>query len=397
MLVFRASHSVSQTAWLIAAHVMLMLCGCSVYDSDALQGINPLSSAGRGNSDTRDNPLITASSFNRDGSTDLGPDEVGSRKRGNGDGDDAGTQSAKCGDGQVTGVEKCDTAIKDGEAGACPKDCPPLDRCVPRIRNGTGCQTECVLRQLTCENGDGCCPGNCTKDNDLDCSSRCGDGIVQTTSGETCEPETDKPCITSVAACEDEDACTIDRLTGSAANCNVACVHEPITTAGPDDGCCPNGGNAKTDPNCMPRCGNGVKETGEDCDGSDDCDPKCKFINAEERMRCTDQARNDCERCACEKCSATELACRAGPNTNDNRLCRDIIDCSQQNKCIGNSCYCGDSLGCALPNGPCRVQVEQAGGNALQVAQQLGDPNSPIGRSYAADMCRVSQCSAQCR
>jgi hypothetical protein len=78
-------------------------------------------------------------------------------------------------------------------------------------------------------------------------------------------------------------------------------------------------------------------------------------------------------------------------------LCADIIDCSQQNKCIGTPCYCGDSLGCALPNGACRAQIELAGGTLLQVAQQVGDPMTIVGRSYAADQCRVAQCQAACR
>jgi hypothetical protein len=396
MLVFRASHSVSQAAWLFGSYALsLLLCACSVYDSELLQGLDTLR-GGAGAIDTmRDNPLITASSAPRDGNVDWGPDQVGPRP---GDTEDAGTPtpSVKCGDGQVNGVEKCDTAIAAGAPGACPSNCPELERCVPRVLNGTGCQTECVLRQLTCENGDGCCPGNCTKDNDLDCSSRCGDGIVQTTGGETCEAETDQPCMTSVAQCDDDNDCTIDRLTGSAANCNVACIHEPISAPGASDGCCPGGGNARNDIDCEPRCGNGVKEDGEDCDGSEDCDPECKFLNAEERMRCAEQARTDCERCACEQCTASELACRGTADANNNRLCGDIISCSDQFECIGTPCYCGAALGCTIPAGPCRGQIEAAGGTLLQVAQQVGDPSTLVGKSYAADQCRVEKCEAAC-
>jgi hypothetical protein len=366
---------------------------CSVYDSDLVHSIHPLDDADRKGEGSRGDPLVARSKINPDASIELGPDEIGRPRD-----DDGGTSSVvKCGDGQVSGVEKCDTAIAADQAGACPKDCPALAECVPRILNGTGCQTECVLRQLTCQSGDHCCPGNCTKDNDLDCSARCGDGIVQTTSGETCEPDTDKPCLTSASACDDNDACTIDRLTGSAANCNVACTHERIRTPGPDDGCCPEGANAKTDPNCQPRCGNGVKEAGEDCDGSDDCDPNCKFINSDDRNRCMAQAQNDCERCACMQCTATELACSAGMNPNDNMLCANIIRCSSRNKCIGTPCYCGESPGCAVPIGACRAEIEAAGGNALQVAQQVGDPNTLVGRSYAADQCRVMKCNTECR
>jgi hypothetical protein len=400
MLVFRASKSVSQTAWLAGSHVlMLLLSSCSVYDSELLQSIRPPQATGRAGSDgTRDNPLITATPVESDASAGLGPDET-PRPSAMGDVDDAGATApiAMCGDGRVNGIEKCDTAIPASEPGACPIDCPDVERCVPRVLNGTGCQTECVLRGLTCENGDGCCPGNCTRDNDLDCSSRCGDGIVQTTSGETCEAETDTPCMTSATACNDEDACTKDSLTGSASNCNVACLHERIEVVGPDDGCCPSGGNARTDPNCEARCGNGVKEDGEDCDGSDDCGPACKFSNADERLRCAEQARNDCERCACDRCTASELACRVTENANNNRLCGNIISCSQQNACIGTPCYCGDGLGCTIPTGPCRTQIEAAGGTPLQVAMQVGDPTTLVGKSYAADQCRVAQCGDVCR
>jgi hypothetical protein len=221
---------------------------------------------------------------------------------------------------------------------------------------------------------------------------------VQTTGGETCEPNTDKPCISDARACDDADACTIDHLTGSADNCNAACVHVRIEDPGADDACCPTGANAKTDPNCKPQCGNSVLEPGEDCDGGDACDPSCKFINATERKACMDSARDDCERCACKECTSNELACRLGPNKDENKLCSDIIVCSQKAGCVGTPCYCGDSPGCTLPNGPCRTQVEAAaGGFSLQVAQQVGDLNTPLGRSYAADQCRVSKCEAACR
>jgi hypothetical protein len=397
MLLFRASNLVSQTASdmrRVARHVLwLWVCGCSVYDSELLQSVNSLS--GTGMERTRDNPVITNSTSARDSGFELGPDETALPRRGSDDVDDAGVNVVRCGDGQVSGVEKCDTAIEAGRPGACPTECPELARCVPRLLNGTACQTECVLRTLTCQGGDGCCPGNCNKDNDQDCSARCGDGIVQTT--ETCEPETATPCITGEAACDDDDACTVDRITGSASNCNVACTHEPIEAPDPSDGCCPRGANARNDPDCEPACGNGVKEDGEDCDGSDDCDPECKFINAGEIMRCTEQAKNDCERCACAKCTATELACRGGPNENENRLCGAIIDCSSANNCIGTPCFCGASVTCAPPLGPCRGEIEAAGGSALQVAAQVGDPATTVGRSYAADQCRVAQCQAECR
>ena len=300
-------------------------------------------------------------------------------------------RQTRCGDGVVSGVERCDTAIERGLPGACPLECPAVERCVPRVLNGTGCQSECLLRQLTCESGDGCCPGNCTKDTDQDCSTRCGDGIVQTTSGETCEPGTATPCPTS---CENREACFIEKLTGSESTCNAACLPEAVTAIGPDDACCPEGSNAKTDPNCEARCGNGVQEGAEACDGSDDCDSSCKLTT--DSAACTASARDECERCVCEQCAVTELACRFGSNNNENRLCGDIVACTRSNSCIGTPCYCGDAPACRVPSGPCRAEHEAAGGSPLQLSSMVGDPGTIIGRAYAADSCRVTQCAEAC-
>jgi hypothetical protein len=300
----------------------------------------------------------------------------------------------RCGDGVVSGNEQCDSAIPRGEPGACPTECPPLSDCVSRLLNGTSCQAKCVLSELLCTSGDGCCPGKCTKDNDADCNGRCGDGIVQASAGETCEPNTDTPCPTS---CDDNKGCTVDRLTGSQAKCNVRCTHDAIQSVGTDDGCCPDGANAKTDPNCDPKCGNGVMEKGEDCDGSDDCDSNCILTDSAKRTQCMSEERDDCERCACEECTATEVACRFGTNANDKQLCANAVACSKRNICIGSACYCGDSPGCAVPIGPCRAEYEAAGGNPLQIASAISDPSTLVGRAYAADQCRVAKCEMQCR
>ena len=307
-----------------------------------------------------------------------------------------------CGDGEVNGVEKCDVGIAEGQPGACPRNCPALEPCVPRVLNGSGCQAECALREVACQSGDQCCPGKCTKDNDLDCSAKCGDGIVQASSSETCEDGTDKPCLTGVEQCDDKDPCTVDELQGSAANCNTHCTHVAKREVVAADGCCPEGESANTDTDCQPRCGNNVREQGEECDGGPGCEPGCKLATDMDLKRCTGAASNECERCACMNCTGTEVACRFSPDVDSNALCGSVVSCMQSHECVGNPlgpCYCGLGLICGLPYGPCREPVDVAGKSmdydALYTA--MSDANTPLGRAASADLCRISRCLGACR
>jgi cysteine-rich repeat protein len=93
-------------------------------------------------------------------------------------------------------------------------------------------------------------------------ASLCGNKKVD--SGETCDKgiATGQPgaCPQSVADCDDKNKCTTDGFSGAVASCTAVCTHTPIA-------------------NC---CGNGTKDSGEECDDgnitdNDGCSNTCKL------------------------------------------------------------------------------------------------------------------------
>lgn len=321
--------------------------------------------------------------------------------------DDAGTSipqsttGTTCGDGRITGNETCDTGIQAGMPGACPTECPELAHCAPRALNNSGCQAECVVLPLICMSGDGCCPANCTGQNDHDCSSKCGDGVIEDDLGETCESESSTPCKTSDAQCDDGDACTIDKLVGNAKNCNALCMNTRIAAPENGDGCCLSGSDANTDNDCQPVCGNHVREAGEDCDGTAGCSVSCKLARTADQVTCLDKFANggdECTKCSCDNCATSYLACRDSGDVSANALCTAVLECARAKKCNGTACYCGDAFLCAPADGMCKAEVEKAAASTdpnviLLVAN---DTTNPLGRATATGTCLSTQCSAQC-
>jgi hypothetical protein len=317
--------------------------------------------------------------------------------------EDAG-EVTRCGDGLVSGTELCDTDIEPGEPGACPAACPPLSACVMRALNGSGCQAECVVLQAQCEDADGCCPGNCTPDNDDDCSSKCGDGVVQENEGETCEPAPsgdagDDPVCPE--DCDDDDACTMDVTDGSAANCNIKCERVEITALANGDGCCPNGASMLTDGDCMPVCGNNVRERGEDCDSATGCNEACDLDYTDDQRHCLDTyavTNQACALCMCTSCTETKLDCNDDSDEERGELCADLQVCVRQSHCFDTSCYCQNVLACIPPDGPCVPEVEAAAEttNVFDIDGRKMNTNYAIGRSYALDSCIMQNCASAC-
>ena len=195
------------------------------------------------------------------------------------------------------------------------------------------CDAECVLEEKsTVANDDGCCPKGAKPETDNDCSRNCGNGVLDET--ETCEPTSrDRPCPSS---CDDGDPCTVDVLTGSAAQCSAQCVHTKIVAAKNDDMCCPQGASANTDSDCQPqpKCGNGIVEPGETCDGN--CPTAC-----DDSERCTDDALLGHAALCNAKC--VSFSSWANPRDEDDTSCSCASDADCYSGDVGYAGHCGQS------------------------------------------------------
>jgi hypothetical protein len=175
-----------------------------------------------------------------------------------------------CGDGSVSGEERCDRAIATEEPGACPASCPTLDACEPRALAGSDCQAECVPVRITrAWNGDQCCPDGLGAAEDADCGA-CGDGVLGP--HETCDPP--ENCTTE-DKCTQPPSCIASTFSGDPERCTADCRIGLVTACRDGDGCCPPGCEAGNDDDCSGSCGDGVLEpnAGETCEPSNQSTP----------------------------------------------------------------------------------------------------------------------------
>jgi cysteine-rich repeat protein len=251
--------------------------------------------------------------------------------------------SASCGDRVIDATETCEAQT----AQPCPANCDDRDACTTDVMTGSAdtCNVVCTHAPIATASlvVDGCCPPGASANTDADCAAACGNGMIE--SGELC----DGNCASSAADCADNMSCTADRVSGTL--CTRQCVHSPITMPSlTSDSCCPSAGNANSDADCSPVCGNSVVESGERCDGN------CPSTAAD----CTDSVACTLDRVTGTGCgrqcshtpsvptSTADGCCPAGGNANNDADCP--VECGNKVKEPGESCDDGnlvDGDGCS--------------------------------------------------
>lgn len=340
-----------------------------------------------------------------------------------------------CGNGALEPGEDCDTAIPAGAAGSCPQsaaDCADADACTTEAFVGAACAARCQVTTITVTGtADGCCPAAGNANNDPDCLAVCGNGVVESTAGESCDIALAGSCPTSAAQCNDSNACTTDSVTGT--GCGTTCAHADVTTCSMTiDGCCPAGCTGLVDADCSLTCGDGVVQSNETCDTGPGSPTPCPATAADcaDGDDCTTDAVQSAGTCNATCVHATITApatgddcCPPGENANTDGDCDAV--CNNGVVEPGENCdpvatcptSCNDGIACTsdsvqnagtcqaacafTPITPCCGNGVVEGGETCDTASVAGCPDNNAecsdGNACTTDTVNnPSTCTATC-
>jgi len=257
-------------------------------------------------------------------------------------------KTAVCGNGVVEAGEECD----DGNSDNC-------DACSNSCTRVTGCGDGVVCGAEQCDDGNESDCDGCSSACTLESGLRCGDGILNASCGEQCDPP-------------------------AAGRCDAQCQRIPFCGDGrvdPGEQC--DDGNTNDCDGCsntctlVTGCGDGVVCGSEECDDGNtaDCDGCSSMCTIESGLRCGDGIVND----ACgEECDPP------GPGTPEcNYLCRlgPAPPLGTRQFSFGGSSY-SSALGTSVPIASLEGSFALIGGTPGQDGVAPVTVNGPV--YYAA-------------
>ncbi|MBK7402047.1 MAG: DUF4215 domain-containing protein [Myxococcales bacterium] len=330
-------------------------------------------------------------------------------------GDSVKTAPEECDDGNTTNGDGCDSCKFSCVAADAARNCKSADAC---IGDGTcdDAKHTCTAGTAkadgtTCGTGLVCKAGACV-------SVSCGDGIVSGTEecdlgagngpGTGCEVDCKFSCKKSPDSCPDTEPCN---GTEACATVSVGGKSGQKCAAGTplgDGAACGTGKTCKSGVCASANCGNGVLDTGEDCDfGAGNgpgtgCELSCKFSCTTAPDSCPDS--NPCN--GVETCAAVTVGGKTGQKCSPGTPLAACAACGTGGVCVAGACkssVCGDACvdaakgeACDPPatgtcDASCKKIVAAVCGNGVREAGEQCDDSNTTNLDGCDSKCQFEQ------
>ena len=325
-------------------------------------------------------------------------------------GDDATTTKPTCGDGKTVAPEQCDDGNKvtgDGCDNDCSFSCDATDpHGLSKCDSTNPClgtvacsgahvctYTGALGDGATCAPGKICSGGKCT-------SEVCGDGVVTApeecddangVNGDGCETTCKFTCVTgdTTRNCAPADACAGQGTCGAKHTCAAGTPLPNGTACGPSG----QGEVCKAGVCSPPSCGDGIVETGEDCDfGAGNgvgtgCEATCKFSCKKSPESCV--TVDICT--GTITCTTVNVSGAAGQKCVTGAPPPDGTACGTGGTCTGGLCktaLCGN--GNVDPGEQCDFGASNAAGSGCELDCQFSCQSTPTDSCPSPDPCSVA-------